>query len=79
LDDLGHVVVITPKHNPGAGLKALPGGFIDPVQRSGGATVAEEAVTAALREATVKTTEDVSRVSLNAGDDAKVSLSAYRM
>ena len=55
LDDLGHVVLITRKHNPGAGLKALPGGFMDPVQGSGGATVAENAVTAALREATEET------------------------
>jgi len=126
LDDLGHVVLITRKHNPGAGLKALPGGFMDPVQGSGGATVAEKAVTAGLREATeetgiskrlleeahiipvghrsynrpfdirvawrempgtdikkgdffavstqafcVKTTQDLSRVFLNAGDDAR--------
>jgi ADP-ribose pyrophosphatase YjhB (NUDIX family) len=126
LDDLGHVVLITRKHNPGAGLKALPGGFMDPVQGSGGAIIAENAVTAALREALeetgirqqvleeahvvpvghrsydrpfdirvawgdmpgtdikkgdffavstqafcVKTTQDLSRVSLKAGDDAK--------
>jgi ADP-ribose pyrophosphatase YjhB (NUDIX family) len=125
LDDFGHVVLVTRKHNPGAGLKALPGGFMDPVQGSGGATVAENAVTAALREALeetgisqqllegahvvpvghrsydrpfdirvawgdmpgtdikkgdffavstqafcVKTTQDLSRVSLKAGDDA---------
>src|ERR1700691_4578353 len=50
LDDFGNVVLITRKHNPGAGLKALPGGFMDPVPGSGGATVAENAVTAALRE-----------------------------
>jgi len=126
LDDLGHVVLITRKHNRGAGLKALPGGFTDPVQGSGGAIIAENAVTAALREATeetgiskrllegahiiavghrsynrpfdirvawrdmpgtdirkgdffavstqafcVRTTQDLSRVSLKAGDDAK--------
>lgn len=126
LDDFGHVVLVTRKHNPGASLKALPGGFMDPVQGSGGAIVAENAVTAALREATeetgiskrlqegahiipvghrsynrpfdirvawgdmpgtdikkgdlfavstqafcVKTTQDLSRVSLKAGDDAK--------
>jgi hypothetical protein len=41
LDNFGHVVLVTRKHNPGAGLKALPGGFMDPVQGSGGATVAE--------------------------------------
>jgi ADP-ribose pyrophosphatase YjhB (NUDIX family) len=125
-DDLGHVVLIIRKHNPGAGLKALPGGFMDPVLGVGGATAAEDAVTAALREALeetgirrqvlqeahvvpvghrsydrpfdirvawgampgtdikkgdfvavstqafrVKTTQDLSRVSLRAGDDAK--------
>jgi NUDIX domain len=36
LDDFGHVVLVTRKHNPGAGLKALPGGFMDPGQGSGG-------------------------------------------
>jgi|SRR5580704_5480711 8-oxo-dGTP pyrophosphatase MutT (NUDIX family) len=126
LDGFGHVVLVIRKHNPGAGLKALPGGFMDPVQVSGGAAIAEDAATAALREATeetgisrrllegarilpvghrsynrpfdirvawndipdtdikkgdfftvstqafsVKTTQDLSRVSLNAGDDAK--------
>src|ERR1700683_2755751 len=55
LDDFGHVVLVTRKHNPGAGLKALPGGFVDPVQGNGGATVAENAVTAAMREATEET------------------------
>jgi len=55
VDDFGQVVLITRKHNPGAGLKALPGGFMDPVQGTGGATVAEDAVTAALREATEET------------------------
>jgi 8-oxo-dGTP pyrophosphatase MutT (NUDIX family) len=55
LDDFGHVVLVTRKHNPGAGLRALPGGFIDPVQGSGGTTVAENSVTAALREAVEET------------------------
>jgi ADP-ribose pyrophosphatase YjhB (NUDIX family) len=55
LDDFGHVVLITRKHDPGAGLKALPGGFMDPVQGSGGTIVAEKAATAALREATEET------------------------
>jgi len=55
LDDLGYVVLVTRKHNPGAGLKALPGGFMDPVQGGGGATIAENSVTAALREATEET------------------------
>jgi hypothetical protein len=54
-DDFDHVVLVTRKHNPGAGLKALPGGFMDPVQGTGGATVAENAATAALREATEET------------------------
>src|ERR1700691_2755252 len=55
LDDHGHVVLITRKHNPGAGLKALPGGFMDPVLGVGGVAVAENAVAAALREATEET------------------------
>lgn len=55
LDDLDHVVLITRKHNPGAGLKALPGGFMDPVQGIDGATVGEKATTAALREAREET------------------------
>ena len=126
LDDSGHVVLITRKHNPGAGLKALPGGFMDPTQGVDGVIVAERAATAALREAAeetgiskrllegariiplghrsydrpfdirvawgdmpgtdikkddffavstqgfcVKTTQDLSQVSLKAGDDAK--------
>jgi ADP-ribose pyrophosphatase YjhB (NUDIX family) len=55
LDDFGHVVLITRKHNPGAGLKALPGGFMDPVRGINGAIVAEKAATAALREAAEET------------------------
>lgn len=55
LDDFGHVVLITRKHNPGAGLKALPGGFLDPVQGIDGAITAEKAATAAQREATEET------------------------
>jgi ADP-ribose pyrophosphatase YjhB (NUDIX family) len=54
-DDFGHVVLITRKHNPGAGRKALPGGFMDPVQGIDGAIVGEKAATAALREATEET------------------------
>ncbi|MGB7729128.1 MAG: NUDIX hydrolase [Candidatus Acidiferrum sp.] len=125
LDSSGNVVLITRRHSPGAGLQALPGGFIDPIRGIGGATVAEKAITAALREAveetginkqllegtpiplgnrsydrpfdirvawcdlpgtdikkgdlfavstqafSVKTTRDLSRVSLKAGDDAE--------
>ncbi len=55
LDDFGNVVLVTRRHNPGAGLKALPGGFIDPVRGNGGTFVAEKAVTAALREAVEET------------------------
>jgi len=126
LDDIGNIVLVTRRHNPGAGLDALPGGFLDPVHGNGGAIIAEKAVTAALREAVeetgidkqllegakvtpvgsrsydrpfdirvawgdmpgtdikkgdffavstqafrVKTTQDLSQVSLKAGDDAK--------
>ena len=55
LDDFGHVVLITRKHNPGAGLKALPGGFMDAVQGIDEVTVGEKAATAALSEATEET------------------------
>ena len=55
LDDFGQVVLVTRTHNPGAGLKALPGGFLDPVQVGGGEIVAENSVTAALREAMEET------------------------
>jgi ADP-ribose pyrophosphatase YjhB (NUDIX family) len=55
LDNFGSIVLITRRHNLGAGLEALPGGFIDPIQRIGGATAAEKAITAALREAVEKT------------------------
>jgi len=51
LDDLGQVVLITRRHNPGAGLEALPGGFIDPSE----AGVMEQAAGAALREAAEET------------------------
>src|ERR1700732_755273 len=37
LDTAGHVVLITRRHNPGAGLEALPGGFIDPTHDATGA------------------------------------------
>jgi 8-oxo-dGTP pyrophosphatase MutT (NUDIX family) len=131
LDDFGYVVLITRKHNPGAGLKALPGGFMDPVQGIAGTIVGEKAAMAALRETLeetgisksvleaahvipvghrsydrpfdirvawgdipgtdirrgdffavstqafcVKTTQDLSRVFLKAGDDAKSVLVA---
>jgi len=58
VDDFGNIVLVTRKHSPGAGLDALPGGFLDPVRGSGGATIAENAVTAALREAVEETGVD---------------------
>jgi 8-oxo-dGTP pyrophosphatase MutT (NUDIX family) len=51
LDDLGQVVLITRRHNPGAGLEALPGGFVDPAADGS----MEQAAGAALREATEET------------------------
>ena len=50
LDDVGKVVLITRRHNPGMGLEALPGGFIDVIHDSEGAVVAEQPAKAALRE-----------------------------
>jgi ADP-ribose pyrophosphatase YjhB (NUDIX family) len=55
LDDFGNIVLVTRRHNPGAGLKALPGGFLDPVRGIGGTIVAEKPITAALREAVEET------------------------
>lgn len=55
LDSSANVVLITRRYSPGAGLQALPGGFIDPIRGIGGATVAEKAISAALREAVEET------------------------
>lgn len=55
LDQSGNIVLITRRNNPGAGLKALPGGFIETVQGIGGASAPEKAVTAASREAVEET------------------------
>jgi 8-oxo-dGTP pyrophosphatase MutT (NUDIX family) len=55
LDDEGNVVLITRRNNPGAGLQALPGGFMDPIHDSQGNPIVESAVGAALREATEET------------------------
>lgn len=55
LDDVGNVVLITRRNNPGAGLEALPGGFIDPVRDSKGTVLVEQAAKAVLREATEET------------------------
>ncbi len=53
LDDFGQVVLITRLHHPGAGLLALPGGFIDAVD--GGM---ENPLEAAIREAVEETGVD---------------------
>lgn len=53
LDDTGKVVLITRRNQPGMGLAALPGGFID--LRPGSASMVEEAAEAALREASEET------------------------
>jgi len=55
LDDAGKVVLITRRHNPGIGLEALPGGFIDGIHDSEGAMAPEQAAKAALREAMEET------------------------
>jgi 8-oxo-dGTP pyrophosphatase MutT (NUDIX family) len=55
LDCAGHVVLITRRNNPGEGLRALPGGFLDPVPNAKGGFGVEQAVTAALREAREET------------------------
>ena len=55
LDDAGQVVLITRRHNPGAGLEALPGGFIDGVRDASGNLRIEEAKSAALRETVEET------------------------
>jgi ADP-ribose pyrophosphatase YjhB (NUDIX family) len=75
LDNFGQVVLVTRKHNPGSGLKALPGGFMDPVQGDGGTTVAENSVSAALREATEET--GVSRQLLEAAGIIPVGHRSY--
>lgn len=55
LDDIGQVVLITRRNNPGAGLEALPGGFMDPKRNREGGFVVEQAPIAALREAMEET------------------------
>ena len=51
VDPFGHVVLITREFNPGAGLKAVPGGFIDPINGVGGESIVENALKALFREA----------------------------
>jgi 8-oxo-dGTP pyrophosphatase MutT (NUDIX family) len=55
LDALGNVVLITRRNNPGAGLEALPGGFLDPVRNAEGIIVVEQSSKAVLREAMEET------------------------
>jgi hypothetical protein len=55
LDCTGHVVLITRRNNPGAGLRALPGGFLDPIPDGNGGFGIEQAARAALREAMEET------------------------
>lgn len=55
LDCAGHVVLITRRNNPGAGLRALPGGFLDPIPHGNGGFGIERAAAAALREAMEET------------------------
>jgi ADP-ribose pyrophosphatase YjhB (NUDIX family) len=59
LDDAGKVVLITRRNQPGMGLAALPGGFID--LRHGSASMVEQPAEAALREAREETgiSEDI--------------------
>jgi ADP-ribose pyrophosphatase YjhB (NUDIX family) len=51
VDPYDHVVLITRKYNPGAGLLACPGGFIDPLSGKDGQLVVENALEALFREA----------------------------
>ena len=53
LDEVGKVVLITRRNNPGIGLDALPGGFIDLKHEA--ASIMEQAAEAALREAREET------------------------
>jgi len=55
IDTHGNIVLITREHNPGAGLLALPGGFIDPLKGVDGRSVVEKALVAVLREAAEET------------------------
>jgi ADP-ribose pyrophosphatase YjhB (NUDIX family) len=59
LDNTGKVVLITRRNQPGMGLAALPGGFID--LRHGSVTIVEQPAEAALREAREETgiSEDI--------------------
>ena len=55
LDEAGNVVLITRSNEPGTGLEALPGGFIDPIHNGDGIVTIEPGYRAALREAMEET------------------------
>jgi len=63
MDRRAHIVLITRRFNPGAGLLALPGGFIDLSKGQSGNMVVESAAKAALREAMEETKIDESVLS----------------
>ncbi|MEO6922668.1 MAG: NUDIX hydrolase [Bryocella sp.] len=75
LDCAGHVVLITRRNNPGAGLRALPGGFLDPIPTVSGGFGIELAVAAALREAMEET--GISREILTAATVTPVGRRCY--
>jgi ADP-ribose pyrophosphatase YjhB (NUDIX family) len=75
VDGSDHVVLITRRNNPGAGLEALPGGFIDPIRKSDGGVVCEEEATAAWREAMEET--GIARDVLAAAQVTPVGTRAY--
>jgi 8-oxo-dGTP pyrophosphatase MutT (NUDIX family) len=75
LDCAGHVVLITRRNNPGAGLRALPGGFLDPIPNGDGGFGIEQAVTTALREAMEET--GISKDILTAAEVTPVGRRSY--
>jgi ADP-ribose pyrophosphatase YjhB (NUDIX family) len=75
LDCAGHVVLITRRNNPGEGLRALPGGFLDPMPNAKGGFDVEQAVTAALRESMEET--GISREILTAAEVTPVGRRSY--
>jgi ADP-ribose pyrophosphatase YjhB (NUDIX family) len=75
LDCAGHVVLITRRNNPGAGLRALPGGFLDPIPYVVGGFAVEQAMTAALREAMEET--GISKDILTAAEVKPVGTRSY--
>jgi 8-oxo-dGTP pyrophosphatase MutT (NUDIX family) len=75
LDCAGHVVLITRRNNPGAGLRALPGGFLDPIPDGEGGFGIEQGVTAALREAMEET--GIAQETLTAANVTPVARRCY--